>query len=512
MSEKQSQWSALIRTEDWLAVWLGLLIIGLLIGGLTVKVPSFRWTTDTEFKSFTTEALPGLDSIAKAATDKGESALQAQAVALKAAIEKGDRKAVSDAAKKFQEAAKGVKDSYLKKKAGSLGKEIDGSASNVISKVFSQDNLTRTLYLALGMLVLSCIALGLMSVNVATFAIGFPIVFILAWLSQFLAGNQTIRYFGLEYVLWCLMIGLFISNVIGLPRWLQPAVRTEFYIKTGLVILGANILFGEILEAGALGMIQGVLVVSVIWYATYWICKKLKLDDEFSALLSSAVSICGVSAAIATSGAIKGDPKKLSYTTSLVLICAVPMLVLQPLMAKWFNIPDEVAGAWLGGTLDTSGSVVAAGALISDTAMKVGVIVKMSQNVLIGFAAFILAVVWTYKKAEEVPGGEKPGLMEIWIRFPKFVLGFMGVSILFSFFLSQEIVSATKSSLNGIRTMWFALAFTSIGLETNFREISTMGGGRPALGFLAGQSLNIIWTLILAYIIFGGYLFPVPKF
>ncbi len=512
MSEKQSQWSALIRTEDWLAVWLGLLIIGLLIGGLTVKVPSFRWTTDTEFKSFTTEALPGLDSIAKAATDKGESALQAQAVALKAAIEKGDRKTVSDAAKKFQEAAKGVKDSYLKKKAGSLGKEIDGSASNVISKVFSQDNLTRTLYLALGMLVLSCIALGLMSVNVATFAIGFPIVFILAWLSQFLAGNQTIRYFGLEYVLWCLMIGLFISNVIGLPRWLQPAVRTEFYIKTGLVILGANILFGEILEAGALGMIQGVLVVSVIWYATYWICKKLKLDDEFSALLSSAVSICGVSAAIATSGAIKGDPKKLSYTTSLVLICAVPMLVLQPLIAKWFNIPDEVAGAWLGGTLDTSGSVVAAGALISDTAMKVGVIVKMSQNVLIGFAAFILAVVWTYKKAEEVPGGEKPGLMEIWIRFPKFVLGFMGVSILFSFFLSQEIVSATKSSLNGIRTMWFALAFTSIGLETNFREISTMGGGRPALGFLAGQSLNIIWTLILAYIIFGGYLFPVPKF
>ena len=512
MSDKQSQWSALIRTEDWLAVWLGLLIIGLIIGGLSVKVPSFRWTTDSEFKSFTTDALPGIDSIAKAATEKGESGLQAQAVALKAAVEKGDRKGVSDAAKKFQDAAKSVKDSTLKKKAGALGKEIDSSASNVVSKVFSQDNLTRTLYLALGMLVLSCIALGLMSVNIATFAIGFPIVFILAWLSLFLAGNQTIRYFGLEYVLWCLMIGLFISNVIGLPRWLQPAVRTEFYIKTGLVILGANILFGEILEAGALGMIQGVLVVSVIWYSTYWICKKLKIDDEFSALLSSAVSICGVSAAIATSGAIKGDPKKLSYTTSLVLICAVPMLVLQPLMAKWFGIPDEVAGAWLGGTLDTSGSVVAAGALISDTAMKVGVIVKMSQNVLIGFAAFILAVVWTYKKAEEVPGGEKPGLMEIWIRFPKFVLGFMGVSILFSFFLSQEIVSASKSSLNGIRTMWFALAFTSIGLETNFREISTMGGGRPALGFLAGQGLNIIWTLILAYIIFGGYLFPVPKF
>lgn len=512
MAAKQSQWSALIRTEDWLAVWLGLLIIALVIGGLTIKIPGFRWATEGEFKSLSKEAVPTIEAIYKTAGDKGETALQAEALALKASIEKGDRKAVADSAKKFQDVAKSVKDSSLKKKASSLGKEIGSSASNVVGKVFASDNLMRAFYLALGMLLLGAIALALMSVNVASFAIGFPVVFILAWVSLFLAGNQTVRYYGLEYVLWCLVIGLFISNVIGLPKWLEPAVRTEFYIKTGLVILGANILFGEILEAGALGMIQGVLVVSVIWYATYWICKKLKLDDEFSALLSSAVSICGVSAAIATSGAIKGDPKKLSYTTSLVLICAVPMLVLQPLVSKWFGIPDEVAGAWLGGTLDTSGSVVAAGALISDTAMKVGVIVKMSQNVLIGFAAFILAVVWTYKSAEQVPGGEKPGLMEIWIRFPKFVLGFMAVSILFSFILSQETVSATKGTLGGIRTMWFALAFMSIGLETNFREISTMGGGRPALGFLAGQGLNIIWTLILAYIIFGGYLFPVPKF
>ncbi len=512
MAEKQSQWAALIRSEDWLAVWLGLLIIGLVLGGLTIKSPSFRWAAESEFQTLSVQALPTVEAVAKTAGEKGETALQNEALALKASIEKGDRKAVADAAKKLQEAAKGVKDSSLKKKATSLGKEVGGSASNLVGKIFASDNVMKAVYLGLGMLFLSAIALALMSVNPFKFAVGFPIVFMLALLSLFLAGNQTVRYYGLEYVLWCLIIGLFISNVIGVPKWLEPAVRTEFYIKTGLVILGANILFGEILEAGALGMIQGILVVTVIWYFTYWICKKLKLDDEFAALLSSAVSICGVSAAIATSGAIKGDPKKLSYTTSLVLICAVPMLVLQPLIAKWFGIPDEVAGAWLGGTLDTSGSVVAAGALISDTAMKVGVIVKMSQNVLIGVAAFILAVVWTYKRAEEVPGGEKPGIMEIWIRFPKFVLGFMAVSILFSFILSPAAVAASKGLLGGIRTMWFALAFMSIGLETNFREISTMGGGKPALGFLAGQGLNIIWTLILAYLIFGGYIFPVPKF
>lgn len=187
------------------------------------------------------------------------------------------------------------------------------------------------------------------------------------------------------------------------------------------------------------------------------------------------------------------------------------MMVLQAVIAKWTGMSDAVAGAWLGGTLDTGDSVVAAGSLISETAMKVGVIVKMSQNVLIGFAAFILAVVWTFKKAEEV-GGEKPGAIEIWHRFPKFVLGFMVASLVFSFVLDPKTVGAVRGMLGGIRTWWFALAFTSIGLETRFMELSTMGGGRPALAFLVAQGVNILWTLLLAYILFGGIFFTCPTF
>jgi uncharacterized membrane protein YadS len=209
---------------------------------------------------------------------------------------------------------------------------------------------------------------------------------------------------------------------------------------------------------------------------------------------------------------VKGDPKKLSYVTSIVLICAVPMMVLQPAISKYFGIPDVVAGAWLGGTLDTSGSVVAAGSLISETAMKVGVIVKMSQNVLIGVAAFILSVIWTFKKAAEVPGGQKPSLMEIWYRFPKFVLGFIIASLVFSFFLDPKMVDAVKGPLVSLRTIWFALAFTSIGLETRFADLASLGGGRPAVAFLIAQGVNVIWTLILAYLIFGGVLFGAPKF
>jgi len=184
----------------------------------------------------------------------------------------------------------------------------------------------------------------------------------------------------------CLLLGLLISNTIGVPEWLRPAAQTEFFIKTGLVILGAGLIFMEVLQAGALGIVQAVLVVFPVWYACFWLARKLRVDDEFGAMLSTAVSICGVSAAIAACGAIQGDKKKLSYVTSLVLIVAVPMMIVMPWIAKATGMDDLVAGAWLGGTLDTSASVVAAGALVSDAAMKTGVIVKFSQNALIGVA------------------------------------------------------------------------------------------------------------------------------
>jgi uncharacterized integral membrane protein (TIGR00698 family) len=509
--ERASQWSSLWSTEDWLAVWIGFFIIILILLGLNVKSPKFKWTTGAEFDSYIAETAPAINKLAEQAGQKEEKALQDQAQALMAAMAGKDRKAIGAAAKKLEEAAKQVKDAGLKKKAASLGKEIGGQAGNLASKVFAWDSILLAIYIGIGILILSIIAMALMGEPVLKFIAGFPIVFIIAWVGQMLAGNYTILYYGLEYVLWCLFIGLFISNVIGIPEWLLKAARTEFFIKTGLVILGSGVLFGEIIQAGAYGIIQALLVVGVIWYFCFWLCRKLQVDDDFAAMLSSGVAICGVSAAIATAGAVKGDPKKLSYTTSLVLVCAIPMLVFQPMIAKWASMPDAVAGAWLGGTLDTSGSVVAAGALISEAAMKVGVIVKMSQNVLIGVAAFILSVVWTFRGAT-APGVEKPGLIEIWYRFPKFILGFIIASLVFSFLLDPKTVNAVKGSLGGLRTWWFALAFTSIGLETHFGDLVKMGGGRPAAAFFIAQGVNIFWTLILAYLLFGGVIFPAFSF
>ena len=220
-------------------------------------------------------------------------------------------------------------------------------------------------------------------------------------------------------------------------------------------------------------------------------------------MLSSAVSICGVSAAIATSGAIDGDSKKLSYVISLVLITAIPMMLLMPYAADYLGLSAQVTGAWLGGTIDTSGAVVAAGTLAGEEALKISTIVKFSQNVLLGVAAFAISVYWTYTKNDtETVKQAKPSASVIWERFPKFILGFMAASLLFSFALSVEAIDGVKGSLKSLQGLWFALAFTSIGLETRLADLLNADNRKPLYAFLIAQTFNIFITLAIAYLLF----------
>lgn len=334
---------------------------------------------------------------------------------------------------------------------------------------------------------------------------GLLAVMAISMFAQVITGNTWVKDLGIEIVLFSLLIGLFISNVTGLPEWIKPALQTELFIKTGLVLLGSGIIFQEILKGGGLGVIQSVVVVFTVWYFTFWLCKRFGLDDEFRMMISSAVSICGVSAAIATSGAIEGDNKKLSHVISLVLIVAIPMMIFMPYIARWMDMPAAVAGAWLGGTIDTSGAVVAAGTMLGEEALKYATLVKFSQNVLLGVAAFFISVWWTYSKKEL--NQPKPGLRTIWERFPKFVLGFVLVSLLYSFILPPALVKETKGNIKDLQTCFFALAFACIGLETKFIDIFKMENGRPAMAFITAQVVNILITLAMAYLVFGGILF-----
>ncbi|MEO6316526.1 MAG: putative sulfate exporter family transporter [Chitinophagaceae bacterium] len=385
------------------------------------------------------------------------------------------------------------------------------TGADLANKVLSLHNIVIIGIIGVLFLILSSFAIVLSGGNASRYAAGFTLIFILGVVALIIAGNKTINYYGLEYVIFALIIGLLIGNLTTVPPWLKEAARSEFFIKTGLVILGTSILFTDIIKAGLPGILQSTLVVSVVWFFALWLSRKLKVDDEFGVILASAVAICGVSAAIVASGAIKGDKKKLSYITTLVLVVAIPMLVIQPWIIKHLHMPEIVGGAWLGGTLDTTASVTAAAQLVGPIATKTGVIIKFSQNVLIGIAAFFIALWWTYRKGKAgEPQQEKPGLGVVWERFPKFVLGFIAASLVFSFLVPVAVTKNVSGILNSLRTVWFALAFVAIGLEARFTDLVKIEGGRPAIAFIGAQLFNIIWTLLLAYLLFGGYLFPVP--
>jgi uncharacterized integral membrane protein (TIGR00698 family) len=474
-------------------------------------LPGFNWMTAAHFareaRALQNRAAE-LNQLRIEAARQGESDLSDTLSVLRVALAGADSSAIRTAVKQVETVAAQVKSPDVGKTALKFIAPLQSKRTGSINAVFSAVNLQRAAVLGVIYLLIAVAGVRLLGGQALGFIAGFPIVFLLAWCAQLLAGNARVNDFGLEYVIFALGLGLLINHTLTLPNWLRQAVRTEFYIKSGLVILGAGILFQEIMQAGLLGLTQSVLVVTVVWYFCFWFARRLRVDDEFAVMLSTAVSICGVSAAIAACGAIQGDRKKLSYVTSLVLIVAVPMMILMPWVVKYCSMPEIVAGAWMGGTLDTSGSVVAAGALISEPAMKTGVIVKFSQNVLLGVAAFGLSIWWTMR--QRAAGGQRPSVRLIWERFPKFVLGFIIASLVFSFALEPALVKETKSMLTGLRNFWFALAFVSIGLETKFTDLVSLEGGRPAFAFIGAQAFNIFWTLLLAWLLFGGVLFAVP--
>ena len=377
------------------------------------------------------------------------------------------------------------------------------NTGDLLEKVATAQNIKIALHLFICLFALAIILAFISGKPVKPVLKGFPVVYLLTTLALILAGNSFLKDWNLEAVIFSLTIGLLIRNFFSVPDWLKASLSTEAYVKTGLVLLGTSVIFGDILKAGSLGLIQALVVVVSVWYFAYWIAKRMGVDEEMSIMISSAVSICGVSAAIATAGAIKGDAKKLSYVISIVLITAIPMIIFMPMLANLLDLPEAVAGAWIGGTIDTSGGVIASGTLISEEALKISTIVKFSQNVLLGLAAFAISIFWTYKgRSTETGEKVKPNAAVIWERFPKFVIGFIAASLLFSFFIDADTNNAVKGQLKALQGLWFALAFTSIGLETDFRELFQGQGKKPLYAFLVAQLFNIAVTLVVAWLLF----------
>lgn len=387
-----------------------------------------------------------------------------------------------------------------------------GTWSNQISDALNLGDLSLLALLGLGILALTTLGVYLKGESLLGYWLGFPVIFVMAILAFIISKQATIKYYGLAYVLWALLLGLVVSNIRGTPEWLKGAVKTELFIKIGLVLLGAEILFQTIVKGGLVSVAQSIGAVLVTWYFCYNLARRYGLSQSFASIMASAVSICGVSAAIAAGGAVKGDKKEISFTISMVLLTSIVMLVVEPFIARMMGLPSAVAGAWIGGTIDTTGAVVAAGALYDETAMTAAAIVKLAQNVLIGVAAFGLAIYWTLK-VEGQPD-EKPSLLDIWFRFPKFIVGFVAASLIFSFVLMPSMGEPAVNSILGLtkslRGWFFCLSFVCIGLETRFSDLMKVGGTKAASVYIIAQLVNIVLVYFLAWFFFGGIFFPSP--
>ncbi len=340
----------------------------------------------------------------------------------------------------------------------------------------------------------------------------FVLVFALAIVAYMLSSQAAAKAYGIGYAAWAIAIGLLISNTIGTPSWIKPAVQTEFYIKTGLVLLGAEILFGKILSIGLPGIFVAWVVTPIVLVTTYQFGQKiLKIESKtLNMVISADMSVCGVSAAIATASACRAKKEELTLAVGLSLVFTSIMMIVMPAFIKAVGMPEVLGGAWMGGTIDATGAVAAAGAFLGEKALYTAATIKMIQNILIGGIAFCVAIYWC-TRVDCVPG-QKVHASEIWHRFPKFVIGFIGASILFSTIyasmgpdvgyalIDQGILKGMTKNLRG---WFFCLAFISIGLATDFRELKGyFKGGKPLILYFCGQSFNLALTLLMAYIMF----------
>ncbi len=341
---------------------------------------------------------------------------------------------------------------------------------------------------------------------------GLVVLALMACFASVLAAQKTVKFYNLEYPLWALAVGLFIGNAAGVPRWLTPALMGEFFIKTGLVIFGAEVLVSRLLALGLPGLMTAWIVTPIVLVATYLFgVHGLKISSRSLCMtLSADMSVCGVSAAIATGAACKATKEELSLTIGLSLFFTVIMMVVMPPVIQAMGLDPLVGGAWLGGTIDATGAVVAAGESLGREAGEVAATVKMIQNSMIGLIAFAVAVYWSGWVDREAGGPRGSLLGEAWRRFPRFILGFLAASLVCSWLHSLGaaqalwVEGATSGFTAKLRGWLFCAGFVCMGLQTNFRQLApVLASGRPVLLYVLGQSLNLVLTLAMASLTFG---------
>ncbi len=370
--------------------------------------------------------------------------------------------------------------------------------------------------LALGLSLLTGLKAMSVGGSLVAYQVAFAGVFAVALAAFAIAQQAGVRASGLGYAFWAPVIGLLIANTLGTPGWLRPALRGEFFIRIGLVLLGAELLFGKILSLGGPGFLVAWGVTPIVLAFMFWLgTRVLKMrSPALVVVIAAATSICGISAAVAAASAARAKKEELMVAVGLTVVFTVAMMVGMPLALRSLQIDPIVAGALIGGTVDATGAVIAAAGMLGERAEQVAAIVKMIQNMLIGVVALAIAIYWA-SRVEGAATGTRPGAAEIWSRLPKFILGFIGASLLFSFVLTptlgDERVADILHLTSRLRTWLFCLGFVAIGLDAQLRDLLRRAAQERSIQlYVLGQAFNVVLTLVVAYLAFGGVLFDRP--
>jgi uncharacterized integral membrane protein (TIGR00698 family) len=364
-----------------------------------------------------------------------------------------------------------------------------------------------------------------LGIKITRFLPAFLLIFLAAGSIYFLGLWDQAAHYNLEPPLVALGLGLLISNTIGVPRWLDPGLRVEFYIKTGIVLLGASLPLTLIAWAGPVAIVQAAIVSLATFGVIYFAAVRLGLDRRLAATLGTGGAVCGVSGAIAVGGAVGAKKEEVSVAISLVVLWAIVMIFVLPLAARALHLPTGVAGAWIGTSefADAAGLAAAqtyggyAGNVSGiagnpDAAVTAFTLMKViGRDMWIGVWAFVLSLIAT-TRWERTGIQNRSRASEIWNRFPKFVLGFLIASAVVTLVsrgfdyaaYKKEVVPALVGPLQVFRTWAFTFAFLSIGLTTRIREFASIGA-RPLYAFSIGVLVNVVLGFVLSTQVFNEF-------
>ena len=345
-------------------------------------------------------------------------------------------------------------------------------------------------------------------VSVAIFALG-------QWAS-------AVKY-NLEPPLVALVVGLVLANLNVLPRGLDDGFRVEFYIKLGVVLLGATLPFTLIVWAGPVALIQASIVSIVTFAVIFATARWLGLDPRLASVLGVGGAVCGVSAAIAISAAVGARKQDAAVTISIVVLWAIIMIFALPFVAAGLHLPAGVGGAWIGTSEFADAAGIAAAQAYGDIAAHAGggpadqsvaaftLMKVVGRDMWIGIWALVLSII-AATRWEDTGVRDRAGAGEIWRRFPKFVIGFLLASILITMVaqaaghaaFAKTVTPALVTPIKNLRTWAFAFGFLSIGLTTRLRDLVGVGG-RPLAAFSAGVAVNLVLGFVLSVLVFGAY-------